>query len=693
MTIKERVIVLIGNALLAYAAYVIVGRQFQITGALQSAWLIAALSMWFLNLLSSPWFVPPRDALATGAAAAVLYWTIDVSQTQSFIGALEVLRWVAFGYVLLLIAVALVALFSLSNDSRSATGAAAARLSAAMGKGELIFTPAVLVSVIGGYQPDFGGISWLVALWVFFVIGRPIEKLFPIWKHFQLETKSMPLEAVGAVIRVDDPNIVRVSLSSTETWQANRLHLAAMADGSQHYVVALFSQVNGAEILGTGLCIAQPQVPFQIKPQTVISTHDEQLTKDFLSKHSGMNGATLVGFVVENSSIGLVRFEVASTSPLAQGGVVFLLMQGRIVFYQILDAETSEESFDRNPRGTHIVMASQIGAYDAALGFEKFSWLPSMNAPVFWAATPQLPAPTFTNREFALANVPETGVAVAAKIDDLINYHTAILGVTGTGKTELALDIVREAVSRDVKVFCVDFTGQYARRLADCSPSFPGPSGGETQEIEQKMRAVDYGAFKAEKERKALDEALDGLRESTEKQVADYLMSHGNLAIFELAEITNTRATLRITEMYLSAIMRWAKENRGKRQVLIVLEEAHTIIPETGGAGFDFDTQGVVNRIGQIALQGRKYGVGLLVLSQRTALVSKTILSQCNTFLTHTLIDQTSLSFLDSVYSSQHARMIPNLGRYEFLAYGKGVRSSRPIILRREFDQAKLDAS
>lgn len=81
------------------------------------------------------------------------------------------------------------------------------------------------------------------------------------------------------------------------------------------------------------------------------------------------------------------------------------------------------------------------------------------------------------------------------------------------------------------------------------------------------------------------------------------------------------------------------------------------------------------------------------MITQRTALVSKTILSQCNTFLTHSLIDQTSLNFLESVYSSQHTRLIPNLGRFEFLAFGKALKAERPVILRREFDQAKQDAS
>jgi len=37
----------------------------------------------------------------------------------------------------------------------------------------------------------------------------------------------------------------------------------------------------------------------------------------------------------------------------------------------------------------------------------------------------------------------------------------------------------------------------------------------------------------------------------------------------------------------------------------------------------DFDSRGLVGKISQIALQGRKYGIGLLVISQRTATVVK----------------------------------------------------------------------
>jgi hypothetical protein len=129
------------------------------------------------------------------------------------------------------------------------------------------------------------------------------------------------------------------------------------------------------------------------------------------------------------------------------------------------------------------------------------------------------------------------------------------------------------------------------------------------------------------------------------------------------------------------------------RQIMVVLEEAHTIIPEGSWAGFDSDTQWIVGRIGQIALQGRKYGVGLLLISQRTALVSKTLLSQCNTILSFAMYDKTGLDYLANIFSQEHVRAIPNLRFLEAIAFGKAVCSDRPVLFKIKEDPAKLEAS
>ena len=499
---------------------------------------------------------------------------------------------------------------------------------------------------------------------------------------------------VGTIARVDHPDIVRVKLTSVKAWQSNRLFTASLPDGSQRFIVSLFSQTQGTEVVGTGLCVATLAEPVNLPVGMVCTSHDEEKTERFLEELSGAKDAKLVGFVVEDSSIGTLHFEVSIRVGLNEGDVVFVRVGGQDIFYQIVGAETYEENFDQNPRGTHIVKASQLGVYSAKDGFTKYTWLPSMNTPLFSAGSRQFEAPVIGEREFAIGKVPSTNVQAIARIDELIEYHTAVLGVTGTGKTELALDVVREAVARGTKVFCVDFTGDYRQRLSDLGPVFPSPTPAQAEDLEKKLFNVETGTYGAPAEKKALQAGMDALRGAAEKQIDEFLKDKDNhLAIFELGEITNTKATLRLTELYLSTIMRWAQAHRRQRQVLIVLEEAHTIVPEVFSSGFDANTQFVVSRIGQIALQGRKYGVGLMVISQRTALVSKTILSQCNTFLTHNLIDQTSLNFLNSVYSAQHTRLIPNLGRFEFLAFGKGIKAERPIVLKQDFDPKKLKDS
>lgn len=694
-SLKERLISLATNAAAAYVIFVVASGQLLPTGGLESVWLVCAASYWFLNLLSAPWFIPPRDAIISAVGAILVLTTMDLSSVSTFARELNHVRWgaVVFSGVVIVFAVAAVAFHE--RDNRSPFGHLAYQISNIFGRGEVLFSAPAVVSIIAHYQSSFEKMSWLILFWILLSVGKPIERLFSAIRQFSQEIKVQKnLVSVGQIARIDHPNILRVKLSSASTWSANKLFTASLPDGTERYVLSLFAQTQGEEVMGTGLCVATLNEPLGLPVGTVCESHDEDKSAEFLEELSGAKGAKLVGFVVENSTIGVVSFEVSSRADLREGDVVFARLSGQDVFYQIVTAETREENFDQNPRGTHVVQAAQLGVYTAEAGFSKYGWLPSMNTPLFSAGSRQFEAPVIGGREFPIGNVPSTNVQAIARIDELVEYHTAILGVTGTGKTELALDVVRQAIERGTKVFCVDFTGDYRARLADLNPAFISPSAAEARDLEAKLFAVETGTYGAPAEKKALQEGVDALRTGAETQIDDFLRSDECfLGIFELAEIANTKATLRLTELYLSTIMRWAQNNRRERQVLLVLEEAHTIVPEVFSSGFDTNTQFVVSRIGQIALQGRKYSVGLLVVSQRTALVSKTILSQCNTFLTHSLIDQTSLNFLESVYSARHTKMIPNLGRFEFLAFGKAIKAERPMVLKRDYDSALEEAS
>ncbi|CAN7734442.1 ATP-binding protein [Paenibacillus sp. LjRoot153] len=62
----------------------------------------------------------------------------------------------------------------------------------------------------------------------------------------------------------------------------------------------------------------------------------------------------------------------------------------------------------------------------------------------------------------------------------------------------------------------------------------------------------------------------------------------------------------------------------------LILEEAHTYIPEDSSSKYSL----CLERVEKVAKEGRKYGLSLIVVTQRPSSISSTVLSQCGTFIT-----------------------------------------------------------
>lgn len=658
-------------------------------GSGASVWFLALTAHWLLALLAAPFFLPPRDSLGIALGTILLIAPIDLT-SAAFSDQLILTARLTIAVAVFVAALATVASFRIGT----VTGGVCYRLSALLGKSEVLLTPAVIISALGFYPGRPGWTAGILALWVVAITVRPIERAFQIAAYVQRSATSVSsAPRVGTLLRVDDPDIVRVALTGeAKTWTPTTVHVARLPNGESRYVLPLFMQIQNEELIGTGLCCPMTEQPDEaLEVGSVQALGTAGLGNQLLTSMSGDGKVDrVVGIVVEGSSIGSLRFHVVRDSLLQEGTVVYGVVRGQKVYYQVLDADTREESFQQQPLGVHIASAAQLGTHDERAGFQKFPWLPEMNRPLFLLPCEGVPPGISVKGEFSVGTVPNTPFGVSVKLADLIEYHTAVLGVTGTGKTELTLDIIRQALDEECKVFCVDLTGEYKTRLADRAPEEIGLSLEQGSRLADLLFAVETGTYGAPKEKEMLKKFIDGIRPQVSTQLDTFLSKPGpGLGVFELAEITNTKATLRTTELYLSAIMDWARRHRKARRVLIVLEEAHTIIPEAYASGFDSETQWVVGRIGQIALQGRKYGVGLLLVSQRTALVSKTVLSQCNTLFTHALVDKTSLDFLSGVYGPEHVRVLPNLRFLDFIAHGKAIKSERPLLARRTFDPEK----
>lgn len=80
--------------------------------------------------------------------------------------------------------------------------------------------------------------------------------------------------------------------------------------------------------------------------------------------------------------------------------------------------------------------------------------------------------------------------------------------------------------------------------------------------------------------------------------------------------------------------------NRQKDNILLVLEEAHRYISTT--------SSDQINNyyIDKLAREGRKFGVNLMVSTQRPSEVSNTVISQCNSLIVHKITNSKDLEFI-----------------------------------------------
>jgi len=117
-----------------------------------------------------------------------------------------------------------------------------------------------------------------------------------------------------------------------------------------------------------------------------------------------------------------------------------------------------------------------------------------------------------------------------------------------------------------------------------------------------------------------------------------------------------------------------------------VIEEAHTFIPSTREGTDDAVSLPVIRRI---ITEGRKFGTGLLLISQRPSRLDETIVSQCNSFLILRLVnprDQTFVRAIMENLTESDSRMIPGFGPGQGIISGQVVRFPLPVHVKMDTD-------
>ena len=122
-------------------------------------------------------------------------------------------------------------------------------------------------------------------------------------------------------------------------------------------------------------------------------------------------------------------------------------------------------------------------------------------------------------------------------------------------------------------------------------------------------------------------------------------------------------------------------DERSKDPVLLVCEEAHRYVPNSGEAQYEA-AQEAVRRI---AKEGRKYGLGLVLVSQRPSEVEATVLSQCNSWIVLRITNDADREHVRTILPDSMAgltKMLSGLRRQEAIFVGQAAMLPSRIMVR-----------
>ena len=256
-------------------------------------------------------------------------------------------------------------------------------------------------------------------------------------------------------------------------------------------------------------------------------------------------------------------------------------------------------------------------------------------------------------------------------------------------------------IAADIKVVCLDLTNQYKKELSEFY---------NEKAEEKKIKAVQEAGD--EDKKKWADDpeqggSLPNLTNAIYNDLDQFINQEENsyLKIYNPAELFATKqkhdpksytvdgewergaalytvTPVEITKIISEAALDLVKdEMRDNAKVCLVYEEAHSLVPEWNSVTQEGDKEST-NGTARAILQGRKYGLGCLLITQRTANVTKTILNQCNTIFAMRTFDQTGKNFLANYFGEDYANILQNLDEREAVFYGKASSCENPVHVR-----------
>jgi hypothetical protein len=320
-------------------------------------------------------------------------------------------------------------------------------------------------------------------------------------------------------------------------------------------------------------------------------------------------------------------------------------------------------------------------------------------------------------------------VQVGVNINKVVSRHLAILAMTGMGKSNLVSLLTKEISAICGMMVVFDYHEDYThldipnsnRMDARINPRFLATEEfAEVIEIQKNASNqlhVLREAFSDDVKRRKNDDFWNalvdaaaqvstqkGYKEAAEKVVdkiqdarrrfsrildpglADplALIKNGKVNIINLVELTERQANI-VVSFYLQELLEDRKKGRGGKgeprfvaPVLAVIEEAHVFIPK----GEDTETKYYASKV---AREGRKFGLGLVIVSQRPRSIDPNILSQMGSLAVMRMIqqdDQAQVASASEALSRDLIEQLTSLNSGEAILAGQWV--NLPAFVRIE---------
>jgi DNA helicase HerA-like ATPase len=660
-------------------------------------WLYSGFaSLLFGSRLLNPHFTPPADAATNGfvAMAAVVAGSLVVPSRSLESGVLWVVA-IFCGLVCIVSVVVLIVRVPIGTETRPWVRIAD-RAVRGLGSPTVIFTIVILACVWLFHRARTEEVLAILTAWAVIVALGPVESVlgFLDWASNQRGAVSTD-EVVGPIAAYQSPGIVLVrqlgdsSISrgtplvvadSNGPWMLGvALNYVGRDEGNLLRVLTvrlpdgLMDRINRLpKAKGTGVAVAINATPEELADVPAIQWINR-----------------LCGVVVSDTSLDYVLFEVTEDRDISEGRLVEARIGDHHVIFQIIEGLTREEIVQqKNTYGYARAKARKIGRWDdEADKFMPVKWLPRINAPVFLLDAGGQASPLVS-----IGHFPNTGFGVRINISEAVTHNTAILGILGIGKSYLAVELVERMVANGIKVICLDLTNQYVNLLAEFVDAdheevqrlalvAAGQGGMPHQNQEQggshqafRARVTEQlRAFVNPNEQRYL-RILNPAQFEVTRQASGMFNNNANMAT-----LTPTEITAIVSDATLAVCQELGMIDRAR--VCLVYEEAHSLVPEWNSVVAEGD-KAATARSARAILQGRKYGLGCLLITQRTANVTKTILNQCNTIFAMRIFDDTGKEFLSNYIGSDYAGVLPSLEARHAVVFGKASSCENPVLVR-----------